>query len=161
MLKESRRKIELSRLWILKWHVSSVITHWVARNSSFKICIEWNFQLSKTSKPWLGCFMPYAKQHNENMMHTKTADIFCKTAKKFCAKSTNFSFEKLIFAFVCQFLNWILFLVEMRRLTWRQTPSSIWHEIAMIYRAWIMSRIAEIIIIWTVEASWTLFHLGF
>ena len=26
MLKKSRRKIELSRLWILKWHVSSVIT---------------------------------------------------------------------------------------------------------------------------------------
>ena len=39
--------------------MSSVITHWVARNSSFKICIEWNFQLSKTSKPGLpaSCLM--------------------------------------------------------------------------------------------------------
>ena len=46
--------------------------------------------------------MPYAKQHNENMMHTKTADIFCKTAKKFCAKSTNFSFEKLIFVSILE-----------------------------------------------------------
>ena len=129
-----------------------------ARNSSFKICIEWNFQLSKTSKPWLGCFMPYAKQHNENMMHTKTADIFCKTAKKFCAKSTNFSFEKLIFVSILE-LDFI-FSLDWLDVRW-QTPSSIWHEIAMIYRAWIMSRIAEIIIIWTVEASWTLFHLGF
>ena len=131
-----------------------------ARNSSFKICIEWNFQLSKTSKPWLACFMPYAKQHNENMMHTKTADIFCKTAKKFCAKSTNFSFEKLIFVSILE-LDFIFSLDWLEHHIWRQTPSSIWHEIAMIYRAWIMSRIAEIIIIWTVEASWTLFHLGF
>ena len=91
-----------------------------ARNSSFKICIEWNFQLSKTSKPWLACFMPYAKQHNENMMHTKTADIFCKTAKKFCAKSTNFSFEKLIFVSILELdfifsLVWLAIISEGRR----------------------------------------------
>ena len=108
--------------------------------------------------------MQLVLNNNENMMHTKTAHIFCKTVQKilckinklFCLAKKWFCVSILELDFIFSWeTDWIWWF-------WRQTPSSIWHEIAMIYRAWIMSRIAEIIIIWTaVEASWTLFHLGF